>query len=483
MFEGPSYGPRPRILSLSCVSPIKRDQDACGFCPSASPTFDLADPEALGRGEVDVNQYNDFIDQNFLGGIDRNSTTAIWENRFDIGDLTLTSITGYWELESDLFDDLNRAPGDFAGFIYGFHIDDEYEVFSQELRLASADDRRFRWQLGLYYYDSDFLSDIDFLLDSNNTRIPFTDTAEKIENKAIFADVNYDLSDSVTLNLGLRYDKEDRSQADLGLGTFQSASFSELLPRISLLFAVSDNSNAYVTYSKGYKSGGFNTVDSEFPIFQPEYLDNYEVGIKGVSGDRAFSYEVAAFYGKWTDQHVSVTSATNTQILNAGETTTQGIETTLAYAVTRDLTLSGSYSWIDAKYDEFIDLSTNPVFFGYDSNYNGVQVPLQPEHSGTLSLEYHNDLGMSSAWAFVGRGDVRYTGKRNLFPGTVLEQDAFTRVNLSVGLENDNWSLSLFADNVFDEKHHVGGILGAGIRPMLITAMPRIYGVRVIFKN
>jgi iron complex outermembrane receptor protein len=457
------------------------DDDACGFCAAASPTFNLADPRALGRGEVNVNQYNRFVDQDFLGGLDRDRTTLIWTNEFAFGSMKLSSISGYSETDSDGQEDQNRAPGLFANSILGFQNSSQTDTFSQELRLASDDSERLRWQLGMFYYHSDMAQRIDFLFPGGGTS-PATSSEQGIENYAGFVDLTYGLTDKLTLGVGLRYDVEERDQTNLLVGGLQELEAKEWLPKLTLTYSIDDDTTVYTSFARAYKSGGFNSLIFVPTSYEPEYLNNVELGIKGYLADRRASYELATFYSDWTRQQISISTATSTGVINAGESTVYGVDGVLSVRATEHWSTVFSLAYINAEFDRFLDRSANPTFFGFDGNYAGNQIPGSPKITGSLGVQYDRPLDALAGWDLQSRLDYRYSGTRNLEPSGALEQDPYSLVNFSVGLAGRNLSATLFIDNALDERYHVGGDIGAGVRPLLQTGQPRTYGVMFDWK-
>ncbi|PIE37379.1 MAG: hypothetical protein CSA53_06420 [Gammaproteobacteria bacterium] len=148
----------------------------------------------------------------------------------------------------------------------------------------------------------------------------------------------------------------------------ESVTATEVLPKVALSYAFSPWVNAYVSASKGWQPGGIN--DDAFLteedkarglFYTPETLWNYEIGFKNVNFDETLSWHISAFYSRAKDWHEmsflrdeeTGEAASTSVIINAAELESQGAELELTWRATTNLTLSSGLGYTDSEYKEF----------------------------------------------------------------------------------------------------------------------------------
>jgi len=156
-------------------------------------------------------------------------------------------------------------------------------------------------------------------------------------------------------------EKLSRQSANIqGLGT---AKWEEFTPRVGVRYQMTDDAMFYATYSKGYRSGGFNgRVDSvetaEIP-YNPEFVDNYELGFKTEWPDKGLRLNGAIFTMDYKDKQEELglpsSGATGQRItvFNAATATMKGVELELQARPTDGLTMRANIGYLDTGYDEF----------------------------------------------------------------------------------------------------------------------------------
>ena len=133
--------------------------------------------------------------------------------------------------------------------------------------------------------------------------MPFVALAEENDNDAyaVFGQVEYDIMDDLELAVGLRYDYDRRRHNGVVLGTPVTTaprkSFGDIQPRAVLTKRWSDDLLTYVSYSRGFRSGGFNGPAIGSPKFEEETLDNFEIGLKSDLMDGRLRLNASFFYG------------------------------------------------------------------------------------------------------------------------------------------------------------------------------------------
>jgi iron complex outermembrane receptor protein len=330
---------------------------------------------------------------------------------WDVGFGTLTSITHY--ASSDGFQRMeNTRRGSFNTLTSGtmFSVATDNTLFSQELRIQSDDDQRFRWMFGGLFWDEEVSQDsfsisclhnqlfpgLPFLpcgpffgaiLASNTPNLWIRNT----EHKSAFGMIEFDLTDKFSFHVEGRYTDEElfvsgpsgpRIVDTFGLGGPPNAfpgptpnidatdSDSYFTPRFSLEYVPNDDILLYASVAKGAKPGGISTVGAGAAGFDPdlfgfdrETMWVYEVGGKSTWADGRFIINAAAyledFSGKQTSSQILRDNGlTGTLTVNASAAEVKGLEVDAAWAPVDGLNLSVGYSYIDAQYNEFVTNAT-----------------------------------------------------------------------------------------------------------------------------
>ncbi|MGY8974152.1 MAG: TonB-dependent receptor [Sphingomonadales bacterium] len=426
--------------------------------------------------------------------------------------VTLKSITGYRKDNSTTpidFDSLPDADLDVPA-IY------RNKQFSQELQLLYEGDR-LSGVLGAYYLDANAYTAFDVALFTtgalpavglpglNAQTLGDVDT----ETYSIFGDFTYDITDQLSLSLGGRYTWDERTSRILRttfIGGYSdlfppsdaipiavtsdflgSATFKEFTPRASLAFKPNANHTFYITYSKGFKGGGFDPrgqtsaapdldgdgdIDFddqyEFLSFEPEKVDSYEIGWKASLLDDRLFISMGAFKGDYTDVQIpgsvgfdsdgdGVSESFVGITSNAGDADVNGFEFEGRAIVGKDFAGPGSrftFNWalgiLDANYNTFIDAFGNDV---------ADQRVFQNTPDITANAGF--DLGLPVANGivdFLGSVSLRSDSSQFELPGP-LDQDGFALVDASIVYtdDSDRWSVGVHGKNLFDKRYIVAG--------------------------
>ncbi len=358
----------------------------------------------------------------------------------DLGGATLKSITAYRYVDA-LFgrDGDASSQVNYAGDIH----DERARQISQELQLSLDLGGRGTLLLGAFAYrektrDNTRLivadglfpalvaagldpfptpdgpipaSALDFNIDFRNR--------QRTDNLALFANGNYEVADGLSLELGARYTWEKKkffqsatriySGEPLLAGTPSytlEKSWDAFTPRASLSYKFRPNLMAYASYSRGFRSGGFNgrpTSLEEIGSYDPEYLTSYEAGLKTGFGGIA-TINLAVFRNEYRDQQILVSTVSPTTGLivvrneNAGRSRIQGIELEGAFKVSPRFTVTGALGLLDAKYLDYVsviggvptDVSRRELKQAPDITANAsavYQAPLSDNVEGVLRLD------------------------------------------------------------------------------------------------
>lgn len=367
-----------------------------------------------------------------------------------------------------------------------FYTNDTTETIqTHEFRLLTDQSKRLRAVAGLFYNEqkTDFLVDFFTPAIVPGAGVGFSPNAspetyfigdqERLErDKAFFAEVTYDLIPSkLEATIGYRYN-ETESELD-GVAGYPGApvfidtdtSSSQSLYKANLSWYVNEDVLTYVTFSQGFRPGGVNRIQgATVPlVYEPDYVDNYEIGWKTTSLNGRLRFNGAAFYVNNRDfqfGRFSFAEAPLLLVTNVGDTRSIGVETDFQFDATENLTFSGGFLILDSELSE-------DAFFGGEAARNaggppdaveGTEVPFAPNFNATFSARYDGNL--TSEIDFYGQADINYNGSsKNALTGSTVfplrEQDAYTLINLSAGITRGNIRAGLSLENLGDERGEV----------------------------
>jgi iron complex outermembrane receptor protein len=244
---------------------------------------------------------------------------------------------------------------------------------------------------------------------------------------------------------------------------------------------VADWLNTYVSYSRSFKSGGFNTrYNAPPPGFVPvpfneETVDSYEVGAK-IDVDR-FRLNLAAFQANYQDMQLVFRQGVVPLLFNAGKARIRGFEAEASYHPFGGLHLDAGMSILDDKI-----LSITPVPGATATVAPGDELPLTPSFQGNFAIGY--DIELNDEYTLTPRFDGSYTSHLTFITGSVpeIEQPAYFVANGSIQLaSNVGWKLQAGVINLFDKRYLIQGNASLGTLGYAekIYARPRNWYVQV----
>ncbi len=534
----------------------------------------LALAQSLGR---DLNSST----EQYEGTDTQTADTSISIERTMPNGNTFTSVTGLTSYEYDDGIDADWLPVTFIG-----RSDiSEYESLSQEFRIASPLDSEFSYIGGVYLQSSK--QEIDRLVVFDGTLgqpgfvalatgcrsflaipgggcVPDVTAFDRVgrvsrweqdtEAWAVFFQGTYDLTDNLSLTAGFRYTEEEKAahaKTDLTMGAtglatpsqnpyvaaLLAASFgtwahefkedrstNQFMPAFNLQWEASESSNYYMSYSEGFKSGGFNAVDDQNPEFladgtvlrtvpgpgfeyDDETASSFEVGGKHILLDGAMSLNWAFFDSEYLDQQVSTFVGLGFIVANAATSNVSGLEVDIKMQASENLRLGANFAILDATYGEFdsagctasqqSDLqgaiaaglssaSGCSAKFTAAGQQSGEAQDISggqqgAKYSGSITADYSAALNNGLLW-YLG-ADVYFTDRYfmtgDLDP--IDAQEGFERIGVRAGIAGDNWDIMLYGNNIGDETFATGAFdipLARGTHARYL-APGAIWGVRL----
>ena len=382
---------------------------------------------------------------------------------YDLGFATLTSASSSFDTVQEKSSNTNLGAFTSGPPITNLVTDlvNEIKGINQELRLTGAStDTGLNWMVGVFFNQYEYGLNGDVTVYRNGDALAqFINNPgiEDSESMAYFIDTSYAITKQLTLGIGIRYFEDDReinSGFNLGVensldpATLQKATFDKVSSKIALSYAPNDNSNIYLRVAEGFRSGGLNPDDSL--LYDPESLLAYELGFKTAT-DR-LSAEGNLYYSIYDDYQGFVFSPSLPSgfgTTNAGEAEIKGFEWLLQWKVDEQ--------W----YLGFNGHVTESEFTSLRSGFSAAQVgdPLDAiaKYSYGVSVDYafnwSSSVAGSAHLAYNRQGPTTTTARGAPFArGNSIESDATGYLNMRVGAEWDDFTLSFFGKNLTNEK-------------------------------
>ncbi len=456
------------------------------------------------------------------GFMDRDVFGASLKVDYDIGDVTLTSITAFRDAEVQFGLDccgLNGLVYPRANYNY---IDEAAKQLTQELKL-SGDTGGLDWIFGVFYTDeSDHkregfafgpVTNPQGTFDEISASSAFTNTSDvnaDIQAMAAYGQGTYGLTDRLRGTLGLRYSTEDKTITASGgvtggppngiiTGPFApvtaSNDWSSLDFRVALDYDLSDDVLLYGSVASGFKSGGFagapKNAAAATRSFDAESALNYELGLKSTLLENRLRLNVAAFFTDYDDLQVTrfaTTQDTPTfgQFLteNAAGAEIKGLEIESTFIPVENLELSFNYAYLDAEFTEFFGLTAAPD--GTTPDFTGNTLRQAPTHSSSVNGNYtwHDVFGgddsvyLNVSSRFVD--DVFYDPDNN--SRAVVDAYSLADVRLGYTAPSGQYKADLWVNNIADKEYttHAFSLTG-GQRAYANVGKPRWYGVTLTY--
>jgi len=420
------------------------------------------------------------------------SDTNQLEVRWDLNDdYRIDYIIGSWETEEKVVTDWDGVTDVL------FHTDRpaEFDQLSNELRLTYDASGKLAYTVGGYHWDSDYeirlRSYIGFVIPGLVLDLPQT-TKQTSKSKAIFFEGDYSFTDRWTLTLGGRYTEDKKTTDQVGIVTAAAEEkWDKFTPKVALKYQINDDSMIYGLFSNGYRAGGFNGrvdgVETATTPYDPETVDNFELGYRSEWADRTVIFNATAFYMDYQDkqeeiQQPSATSGTGqvTRVVNAATATIKGVEFELMWLAAEGFTIRANLGLLDASYDEFLvntGTTDDPVFV----DFSDLDFRRAPDTTFSLVGNYEWEVGaglmmIQAGWRYLGAHEVDFANKSE------LHNTSQNLIDASVNYYYKDWSVSLYGRNLGGEDGYQIGFDVAGLWSYAAPRAPRTYGLEVGFR-
>ena len=462
-------------------------------------------------------------DANGIGG----SAKVEW----DLGPVVLTSITGYEDAASASLGDIDGGIIDGTSFFdpamppagpltvgtIRFPSEtqdsiDTLEQFTQEVRLASDTDGLFSWQVGFYYFDTEF--DVSTF---GPGFPPLTTLRHAIDSWALFGQVSFDLTDRLNVTGGVRYTEDDRSLVALLLPPGvtvnpTSAADEDFSWDVSALYALNDGFNLYARVARGFRGPTIQGRDIAFAAFSgavdpqtvaaSETILSYEAGFKSEFMDNRARLNATAFYYTVDNQQFSIIggASNSNQVINADEGVGWGFEVDAEALLTDNFYIAAGFSYNNTEInDPTLATATcgsglctgldprnaiiDPVTGLGQALIDGNPFPNAPRLTLNVFAEYtipHKDDGeffVNTDWAV--QGDTEFL----LYETAEFNSSGNTEGGVRIGYRTADGHVegAFFARNVLDAENLKGGIDFNNLTGFVNE--PRIVGFQLSVRN
>ncbi len=392
----------------------------------------------------------------------------------------------------------------------------ENDRTTHEFRISSFDEEGLDFVAGIYFDDIETGVDTNFYVAGStgffarnapistathfnpNPRLPgitfMNDAIRTEEQFAAFGEATWHFNDEWSATVGARY--YDLETALVGSSSFATlgdvdtdngnnfdALFAEELPlkeddvivKASLTYRLSEDSLFFGTYSEGYRPGGFNRLDEEDvpQTYVSDEVKNYEIGWKTTWLDDRLRFNGSVYFIEWDGLQVGITDfliSVLTFTSNAADAEILGFEGDILWAATDNFTLRGAWSYNDT---EMVRVPPSVT----DLAPEGSQLALAPELQFNLSGRYQWTMG---DWDPYAQLVYAYTDEQysSIVQANRFLQDSYNTLDAAFGVQTDNLTVELFAENLTDERAELFiNSLDTDLR--ITTNRPRTFGLRV----
>ncbi len=339
----------------------------------------------------------------------------------------------------------------------------ESKIFSQDLRLVSPEDARFRWSIGGYYLNDVGKSrTLSAVLATPGT----VNTKSKTENIAVYGYMEYDVTEQLEVGFEGRWARDKLTTLNVPTALFRSAKFSAFTPRMTANYTVNDDIMVYGVVARGNKPGGFNSaslaiLDPSLGTFDEEKVWSYEVGAKTTWWDKKLGANIAFYYIDWNKQQLTqariipdpldvdgdgVTVEATSPTVNAGQTEVYGAELEMSFVPNDNWDFQFTYAYNRAKFTKYDD-EQQEILTG-DPSAVGNRPPRSPRQMISFSAGYSQPL--FGDWDGFLRGDVTYETSKYVQIHNFARYGEGARVNFRTGVRNGRYKLEIWGKNIFN---------------------------------
>jgi iron complex outermembrane receptor protein len=466
------------------------------------------DRDAHGSSEVDHLPGLGDLQQDRVpnsGGSDRTTQSYSVTPKTLINGVRLTSITSYGKVVQDGNFDWSSAFGAVVEPIFGvsgalFHYRNDTGKITEEARGEHSFSEKVDLLVGAYYTreDTDFFRTLPAVNPQTGAAVGeywVSDSPHTYDEYAVFGTTDIHFTDRFDVQGGLRFNEieshyatstQSRPLTGPDTGAIISAPSSYSGNAVNYLFTprlrLTSDAMAYVRFASGFRPGGPNqptSVSAGAPKeFAADTTQNYEVGLKGDFADHRLSVDASIYRINWNNIQIQERLPNLfTFTTNGPQAKSEGVELALELRPVPGLTLNGSMA-----YDN--PVLTAPLPAGSLAvGAKGDLLPDSPRNSASATV--HQSWSFSRGFSGFIEGTASYVGDRlSIFTATPTRQDlpAYTKLDLTVGMDREHWALIGYVNNLTDERGLLDGGTGYILPFAYLYITPRVYGAHLTYK-
>lgn len=363
---------------------------------------------------------------------------------------------------------------------------------------------------------------------------------QETESKAIFGHIEYTFAEDFRLTLGARYTEEERdwegctfSASDNSLGNFLNTLFGASLQagdcgtidddpdspnyifkmlaagtpneafhvykdsidtqkwmgKIGLDYAINDDVLLYASWSRGFKSGGFNGANSNTTLqlqpYEEEELDSYELGAKSTLLDGSMQLNASVFFYDYKDKQEQDPAITFvgaiSGLTNVPESEIYGAEVDMQWMPLDGLLVNFGAAYLDTEITKW--QATDPVASSWPTvvtyDASGLELPQAPEWSVNGLVNYQWSVSDSMFMEIGGDFNYKDATTGGASPEDATEDYTIFNARLTIGDQGGQWDAQLYARNLTDEYYYPSAFRGGNGPFVRSVGMPRTYGISV----
>lgn len=420
------------------------DRQLAGYIQPA--TLNNCYPDAQGRNQyycgiikADPKYLAMNLDKVDDGFSKTNQTRVAFDLNADLGPFEFVSTTGYIDENGSTFFD-----GDYTKVnAFATKTTDVNRNVSQEFRLASPTADRFNYMVGAYFFRET----------SNSRLAAAAPTLSRVETSAGFGSLTFKFTDKFNVSLDGRYQEEVQNFTASSGAPFR-VSTKALLPRAIVQLQPDAETNFYASVSKGSNPARFN-ASTNVPLdrikVDEEQIISYEIGAKARRGP--VELNLAGYYIDWSNQAYRIEVTGNNGLLtnilgNLGGSRIRGFEADGRFAVSKQLKLSSTFSYIDARYTDF--LSPNALRVLGNAQVAGNRLLNTPKYTASVQASFQQPSGIDDYDFFV---NADYSRRSQQFTSEINKtiSPAMNLANLRAGLTNKNLRFEVAVLNLLND--------------------------------
>ena len=420
--------------------------------------------------------------------------------RWDLGPVILTGISAYTDVSSTTNLDIDATN---AAFTWDM-VHETSRSLSQELQVSSATKGRLEWIAGAFYLQETAKQNFHIFFTPFAADINYSGVQNKTQASALFGQATYSQTDKWRFTAGLRYSTEHRDAlfheivtdpfgiltgipggAQFSIENTSGKTWTAWTPKVGIEYDFKPDVMAYVSATRGFKSGGFNLLGAG-ESFQPEYIWSYEVGLKSTFLDRRVRLNLASFFYNYQDLQVNrfdpATGGATSTVTNAASAHIKGFEAELSAVLATHLELDLGAALLDAKFKQFLTSNPDAVDPHAQQDLTGNTLPRAPKATLNGGLQY--SLPIATSRSMTGRVEARYQSHIwfDQFNAQHVDQDAFTTYNafLTIRAAQERLYLQIYCRNLSDTLYKQSVIRATSLIGTLdFWGAPRTFGVEI----